>query len=63
MVGLIGALLDEEARRRAEGRSDCIPMRADHGHLMGDEIDRQGVNPGYSYGGRMKGLAEIRGVI
>jgi len=63
MVGLIGALLDEEARRRAEGRSDRIPMRPDHGHLMGDEIDREGVNPGYSYGGRMKGLAEIRGVI
>ena len=63
MVGLIGALLDEEARRHAEGRSDRIPMRPDHGHLMGDEIDSEGVNPGYSYGGRMKGLAEIRGVI
>ncbi len=63
MVGLIGALLDEEERRRAEGRADSIPMRPDHGHLLGDEIGRSGVNPGYSYGGRLKGLAELRGVI
>ncbi len=63
MVGLIGALLDEEARRTGEGRTDRIPMRPDHGHALGDEIGQAGVNPGYSYGGRMKGLAELRGVI
>ncbi|NND66287.1 MAG: mannonate dehydratase, partial [Halioglobus sp.] len=63
MVGLIGALLDEEARRTTEGRADAIPMRPDHGHTMGDEIGQEGVNPGYSFGGRMKGLAELRGVI
>ena len=63
MVGLISALLDEEQRRRAEGRSDAIPMRPDHGHTLGDEIGQRGVNPGYSFGGRMKGLAELRGVI
>ncbi len=63
MVGLIGALLDEEQRRRQEGRTDIIPMRPDHGHLIGDEIGQEGVNPGYSYGGRLKGLAELRGVI
>ncbi|WP_116367706.1 mannonate dehydratase [Parahaliea mediterranea] len=63
MVGLIDALLDEEQRRAGEGRADRIPMRPDHGHLMGDEIGRPGVNPGYSYGGRLRGLAELRGVI
>ncbi|MFV0277907.1 MAG: mannonate dehydratase, partial [Parahaliea sp.] len=63
MVGLIGALLDEEDRRAREGRTDRIPMRPDHGHLLADEIGVAGVNPGYSYGGRMKGLAELRGVI
>ena len=63
MVGLIGALLDEEQRRADEGRTDRIPMRPDHGHALGDEIGRPGVNPGYSYGGRLKGLAELRGVI
>jgi len=38
-------------------------MRPDHGHLLGDEIGKSNINPGYSFGGRMKGLAEIRGVV
>ncbi len=63
MVGLISALLDEEERRQTEGRSDRIPMRPDHGHALGDEIGKPGVNPGYSFGGRLKGLAELRGVM
>ena len=63
MVGLIGALLDEEQRREQADIADRIPMRPDHGHLMGDELEQAEVNPGYSYAGRMKGLAELRGVI
>ena len=63
MVGLMEALLDEEARRRGEGRTDMIPMRPDHGHLLGEEIGKAGVNPGYSFAGRLKGLAELRGVL
>ncbi len=64
MVGLIDQLLAEEERRRVEGGSQLhIPMRPDHGHLMADEIGKPGVNPGYSYAGRLKGLAELRGVI
>lgn len=64
MVGLIEALLDEEDRRKKVGADlPPIAMRPDHGHLMGDEIGKSGINPGYSYAGRMKGLAELRGVI
>jgi len=64
MVGLINALLDEESRRKREGRTDWqIPMRPDHGHLLADEVGQPGVNPGYSYLGRLKGLAELRGVM
>lgn len=63
MVGLISALLAEEKRRRQEGRNDAIPMRPDHGHLMAGELNDARVNPGYSFTGRLKGLAELRGVI
>jgi len=63
MVGVIRALLSEESRRRRTGRTDHeIPMRPDHGHLLADDINRK-TNPGYSYVGRLKGLAELRGVV
>jgi mannonate dehydratase len=63
MVGVILALMKEEARRRSVGRLDHeIPMRPDHGHLLADDIGKK-VNPGYSLVGRLKGLAELRGVM
>lgn len=64
MIGLINEFLDEEKRRHDHGETLCdIPMRPDHGHLIGDEIGSSSVRPGYSFAGRMKGLAELRGVI
>jgi mannonate dehydratase len=63
MVALISVLLDEEARRREEGRADAeIPFRPDHGHDLLSDRER-GAHPGYALIGRMKGLAELRGVI
>ncbi|MFH1556845.1 MAG: mannonate dehydratase [Pseudomonadota bacterium] len=63
MVAVIRALLDEEAKRKAAGRADWqIAMRPDHGHVLVDEIGKK-VNPGYSCIGRLKGLAELRGVM
>jgi mannonate dehydratase len=64
MVGVVFELLAEEQRRRREsGRADAvIPMRPDHGHQILDDIGKR-VNPGYSAIGRLKGLAELRGVM
>jgi mannonate dehydratase len=63
MVGVIDTLLTEERRRAAEGHAQAvIPLRPDHGHLLGDDGAKRS-NPGYSYVGRLKGLAEIRGVM
>jgi mannonate dehydratase len=62
MVRVVAALLSEENRRRGEGQDDWeIPMRPDHGHAIVDDIGKK-VNPGYSCIGRLKGLAELRGI-
>ena len=61
MVGLIRNLLAEE-KRRPEGYTGEVFIRPDHGHLMMDDVGKKS-NPGYSAIGRLKGLAEIRGVI
>jgi mannonate dehydratase len=63
MIGVVAALLAEERRRREAGREDAvIPMRPDHGHQILDDLGKR-VNPGYSAIGRLKGLAELRGVM
>lgn len=63
MVAVIAALLAEEARRRSEGRADAeMPMRPDHGQDILDDLSR-GAQPGYPAIGRLKGLAELRGVM
>ncbi len=60
MVGIVSALVAEERRRAREG-GPRLPIRPDHGQQMLDDQHRT-TNPGYSLIGRMKGLAEIRGV-
>jgi len=63
IVGIVDALLDAEQQRRSSPAGRAIPMRPDHGHTLGEEKSDKRVRPGYSYAGRMKGLAELRGVI
>ena len=63
MVALLNVLLQEEERRKGEGREDAqIVYRPDHGHELGPDLTRQ-AHPGYPLVGRLRGLAELRGVI
>ena len=63
MVAVIRALMAEEGRRRDQGRSDHeIPMRPDHGQAILSDLGRP-TQPGYPLIGRLRGLAELRGVM
>lgn len=62
MAYAMQCLINEENRRKAEGLENWrIPVRPDHGKLMDIDLEKK-CYAGYSYGGRVIGLAELRGL-
>lgn len=64
MPKIMQAIIEEQIRRNESGNKDvAIPLRPDHGHLMLHDVSlKDTFYPGYSTIGRMKGLAELRGL-
>ena len=62
MYAVMKNIILEQKKRLDNGRDDiAIPMRPDHGHKILDDFNYK-TYPGYSVTGRMKGLAELRGL-
>lgn len=62
MYHVLDAMLAEQERRRAAGRGNSrLPYRPDHGHKLMDDL-KKSTNPGYPGVGRLRGLAELRGL-
>lgn len=61
-VDMVAVLRELLAQDRERAVHDTIVFRSDHGHRMLDDLTKR-VNPGYPAIGRLRGLAELRGII
>lgn len=62
LIDMLIALVQEERRRRAAGDTRALPFRPDHGQQLLNDPERR-AQAGYPAIGRLRGLAELRGVL